>query len=350
MSSVTELWQEFHKLEVERYDISDKLDFLEEILAVCNNIDEREHVQFEKNLMHFMLSIGQLMERLDLFDKKRIDPVICQFVDSCNENTMEYYKNQYSNTQNIFDKWRYAFCYWILKKDPSFLRTSLDCLLKCIEKRFQQNNYQECTFLLVKVFNISRLYNVISTYKEKIVKDALQLIDEVKQTDHSLQMITTPVELINLNKGSISAQKASELISLLHAEANLSRKKNDHIRCHYFLEPSIGLCNMLDLDDIDKTKLKKIIQMMIAESYVEEANKRLEGDSTGVAIFYYQQAIMEYRKIGEQGRIDVLLQKIGSINSKALAEMEVIETKTEIPAIHFTATTGYDLVKEIVQY
>ncbi len=350
MSSVTELWEEFDKLEVERYHISDKVYFLEEISRVSTNTDEKERVQFETNLLYFMQTIGQLMERFDSFDKKRIEYEIFQFVGLCSEKTSEYYKKCYTTTQNIFDKWRYAFCYWIIRKDSSFLTNSLDCLLKCIEKCFQQKNYQEYIFLLVKAFNISRFYNVISTYKEKIVKNALQLIDAVKQTEHSVQMIITPVKLINLNKESVSSEKANELILLLHLEANLSRKRNDHIRCRLFLEASLGLCNLLDLADAEKTKLKKIIQMMIAKSYVEEANTRLDQDSASLATFCYQHAIEEYRKIDEQAKIEDIIQKIRSINSKVLAEMDVIETKIEVPAIQFTATNGYDLVKQIVDY
>ena len=117
--------------------------------------------------MYFWRDLGQRIERLDLFDKKRIGPVVCQFLSSRTEKVSEYYRDRYSSTQSSIDRWRYAFCYWIItKKEPSFLNHSIDNLSTSIDKRFQQKDYQECLYLLVKAFNISRLYNVLRAYRK----------------------------------------------------------------------------------------------------------------------------------------------------------------------------------------
>jgi hypothetical protein len=352
MSSTHELWEQFEELEVERYQISSKVYLLNDISRISQNTPEKERVQLEKDLLYFMRDLGHLMERLDLVDKKGIELVVSQFVSSHDEKIAEYYRDRYNNSQNIFDKWRYAFCYWIItKKEPSFLTHSIDGLFTCIDKRFQQKNYQECLYLLVKVFNLSRLYNRISTYKEKVVNYSLQLLEEARQIDdHSPRMITTPVELINLNKQSVSSQRANELISVLSYEANLFRKKGDHIRYRLILEPSFGLCNLLDLAETEKTNLKEIIQRTIAESCIAEGNTKLEQGNAIHATLCYKQAIDEYRKIGDQAKIDGLTREMRSINDKVQAEMEETVIKFELPNIQFTATDGYSLVKQIVQY
>jgi hypothetical protein len=90
--------------------------------------------------------------------------------------------------------------------ESSLLTHNIDGLFKCIDKRFQQKEYQECLYLLVKAFNISRLYNVISAYKDKVVNYSLQLLDASRQSGRSPRMIITPVEFINMNKQSVSAQ------------------------------------------------------------------------------------------------------------------------------------------------
>jgi hypothetical protein len=116
MSSIHELWKQFEKLEVGRYHISPKVNLLENISRISETTTEKEHVQFEKDLLYFMRDLCQLMERLDLFDKKRIELVVSQFLSGRNDKIAEYYRGRYNSTKNSSDKWRYAFCYWIITK------------------------------------------------------------------------------------------------------------------------------------------------------------------------------------------------------------------------------------------
>jgi hypothetical protein len=50
MSSIYGLWEQFEKLEAERYHISPKVNPLDDISRISGNRTEKEHVQFEKDL------------------------------------------------------------------------------------------------------------------------------------------------------------------------------------------------------------------------------------------------------------------------------------------------------------
>jgi hypothetical protein len=114
------------------------------------------------------------------YDKDKIKEIIKQFTAKCDQQSITYYLKRYHETSNIFDKWRYAFCYWELTKDSSYQNNALGCLLTGIEMCLKQKRYDDGDVLIVTAFNFSRFYGLLSIdkrlhEKNKIIKLALEL-------------------------------------------------------------------------------------------------------------------------------------------------------------------------------
>lgn len=345
-----ELWQQFETLEADGLSIVKKMAICNQIAKASNDEDEKLHAELENRSLYFVLMMHHQLSHLEQFDKAAILSEIQRFTNA--DSKSDYYQARHQRTSNVFDKWRYAFCYWILQKEYDFLLQAIGHLFDAHSKKLEQQDYLESVFLLVKIFNLCRFYNILTTSTEiraRIIGRALDVINAVSRTPHARWMIE-PSEILALIKNSIPSEQAGILISSLSYEANVFRINKNYHLFRSLIEASIGLCDFLSLTSNEATQLKRTMQLQIAESYVEEGDKRLEEDGAFAAVIFYQDAIIQYRKINEQSKIDELNIRIRSLNSQVLNEMDVIETRLELPKLQFKAETQNDLVQEILQH
>jgi hypothetical protein len=350
--AVADLWDKFNSLEVESFHILDKMRICSEIIKATKDDIEKQNAEYEMKAVNIVFSIHHSLESLAAFDKDVVLSKIQEFVNQSDAGSFSYYSQRYNQSTNVFDKWRYAFCCWVIKKDFPSLKQATTCLLQCSEQRLQEKNYLESVFLLEKTYNIARLYNLANTAKsefDKIIAQAVEVIIATKGTEHARWMIE-PAQIIGTTRDSVKPEKASKLLTILHHEASLFHSKEDYHLQQSILEASIALSDFFAITLQERKQLKKTFRTMIGESYVDHAEWGLGHDNAMLAVTSYQHAVEQFQKAGRQDRIDILNEKIRDASEKVMAEMKPIEVKIELPTLQFASTDEYSLVKEIVEY
>jgi hypothetical protein len=354
MSSTDDLWQRFNELE---FDNTEKVKLCYAIKQRSSNTEEKKHLEFEINALHFEDNMNRLLDpSLSVpslsYDKEMIENAIKCFKDSSDRESGEYYERCYYDTPCIHDKWRYALCCWIVKQEPKFLKDASDSLFKSIEICLEQRKHKECTSLLVTLFNFSRYYGLFggkegTQQRDKIIKEAFGLLDELKEAKLPHFMIDV-VKVLSQIKRGISAHKAAELISLLRNESNAYREMNNVKFSRSILEASLEVCNLLE--DSQKEKERQNIYRMLAECYEDDADLELkkQGGNKVLAYTLYRQSIEWYRKSNDNSKVEKVTQKIASIN--LIGMMDVDEIITLKPSIQFRGSNGYELIREILNY
>lgn len=351
MSSTIKLWQEFEKLE---HQINEKIQLCATIRVKSNYNEEKECANYEINALYFGNHIRYSLDPAIgsvSYESKNIDEIILRFRSQCDQKSIGYYQACYKKTSNIFDKWRYAFCYWVLTKDPVYKNNALDYLFTSIERCLQRKNYEESESLLVMTFNISRYYNLLNDEKRKeknrIINQALELIVAVKGTEHSHRMIKM-VKVLTSIKNGISPQIARDLIFVLHDEERANRAKYKRSRYYRFFEVSLDLCDKLQ--DPDRNEQKHKIHLMLAESFEKDADSLKQQGDNHILLAYdhYKRAEKWYLKLNDTLKIKHIAQKIDSLSLGD--KLGVIEAPLEMTKKRFTSgNNGYELVKEILR-
>jgi hypothetical protein len=116
LSSTVELWQQFEELELQT-DAKIRLCATIRIRSNCN--EEKECANFEINALYFGNNLRNYLNPVSgsvSYESKNIDEIVLGFRGQCDQKSIKYYQERYNKTSNIFDKWRYAFCYWVLTK------------------------------------------------------------------------------------------------------------------------------------------------------------------------------------------------------------------------------------------
>lgn len=350
MDSTLELWQKFEEIELET---DEKIRLCATIRQISNHNEEKERASFEINALYFGNHIRYTLDPATgsiSYESKNIDEIITRFRGQCDQESTRYYQERYKKTSNIFDRWRYAFCYWVLAKDPAYQNYALDYLFTCIERCLQRKNYEESESLLVMAFNISRYYNLLNDdkrkEKNKIINQALELIAAVKGTKHSHRMIRM-VKVLTSIKNEISPQKARDLILVLHNEEKVNRAKYKRSRYYRFFEVSLDLCDKLE--DRDRNEQKRKIHLILAESFEKDADSLKQQGDNHILLAYdhYKRAEKWYLKLNDTLKIKHIAQKIDSLSLGD--KLGVIEAPLEMPRKRFTSSnSGYELVKEIL--
>lgn len=342
--SFEELWEEFDTKETDNLGL-EKSNLCENMLNLSEG-KKKEEIQLELNLLWFIFAAHRILENIEDADAEQLSTYAQSFTQKCDVNTFGYYKKRYNETKSILNKWRYSFACWLLKRDSEFIESTISLLIDNSLQNSEKGEPIDTVNLLVAAFNLSNIYN-IKKFEKRISDATIKIFYSFENTEHARWMIEPVQVFVELNKAADS-NFVNNMITVLHREANrFFAKKNHHLH-QSLLESSIDLCDLLNLDSQEKTKLKHEILTMVAESNEDDARIRLEKSEGLGAVVFFEKAQKIYQQIGNSAKVSELSERI--IEASQKIEWKTVEAKVELPKLELKGDTGYELVKSICNY
>jgi len=335
------LWEEFDnkdedKLGLEKINICTK---------IFEQVQEPQKTKIQRELVllqHFRI-LEMNYENFENPDIKRISEEIEFFVSNCDEKSYDYYSKRFSETHSFLNKWRYAFACWLLNKSKTDnFENAISSLTDYIEKKSRGKNYKENFHYIVIRYIVPKIYGV-KKHDEKFTQTLIQQVLDIDNTEN-IRWSLEPIEVLCQITKPISKDIFNKLITIEHRTANQLRKEGHHFGEQRHLNLTIELCDAADIDSDIRDNLKKEIHSMLAESFVDAAEKCIEVNRAMASVMFYQKAVNEYQMAGMD--IDSeLFEKVRNATDK----IEWVEARhtMQIPKIMIKGENGPELVNSI---
>jgi hypothetical protein len=174
--------------------------------------------------------------------------------------------------------------------------------------------YSDCVHLLIYAHNLCIIYNIKNLSKE-IAETTFSIINYTIDTEDA-RWIIEPIKILLKLDNILNHLVAIDLITRLQNEALKFHSRTD-ILCA-LLAICRDLSKHLNLDNSEKQELQRTIQLKIAKTWEESADRNMvEGDAIH-AILDYEKAVEEYKRMGDSKKEKELGQKIRSACEKYL--------------------------------
>ena len=329
-----QFWREYDTGETDELHLT-KSNLCHKMMSVVND-EKKKFIEFELNLHNFYFWIHSYVENIEGFQLNQIQQSINEFRQRCNQ-AVQYFEKRFNETPSLLNKSKYALGCWYLTNDSKHLINSIDLIIKSADDPNKEDIDQ--VYYLMSAFNLSRIYN-FNQFNTRISDLALKFFYNFVKT--TPRWMIEPVEIfVKLNRNT-DHNLINNMISNLHGEAYKFFKNDNHHLHQSLLKVSIPLVELTNLDNSMKEKLRKEIQIMIAESNEDDAQKRWDKDEAMAAVIFFEKAKKDYELIGRRDKIEELNKKIRE--STQDIQWKEIRMKFTMPELKLEGNNGTELV------
>jgi hypothetical protein len=327
-SSLEEIYSYFEAHAADyKYDhqIGDLFRSLRDKLHEAKRDDETTKAQWEIDVFNFVIRDNELKSKFSGTNDKG-EPFQYPDIKYFTEETYAYFKERLSATSNPLLKTRYAHFLWLSpQKHQSFAKIAVDGYLQLIDiyeaKDKQDPNHHYGLDVLKCVENAYRLAKTISYRLPDISTKIKQIIHQYSYQSTSSFVIRHHLIEIMLrdNKLFISADYESLPSVSLTVSENLVNATNLHAAID-MLKLNIRIFERLGKDHREWAE-------KIAQHY-EVLMLQAESQNNLASMTFCQQALKEYRKLGEQKKVEELEKKFVALKSSA--RLQKFETTIDL--------------------
>lgn len=344
--TLEQLWQEFDEAEIDKLRL-EKMNLCHEMIKLADS-DKKEKIVLELNLIWLFHGLHHIFQNVRDVDNNALSSQIELFVRGCNNKALTYYERRKDETRSLLNRSRYDLaCWWLSqKKDVALLEDAISSAIRCIINNLGKREPIDTIDLLALAFNIARIFN-IKKYNIQINEVAIKVFFGFVNTEHARWMIE-PIEIFTSLNKKYDSKLVNEMITLLHREAHRFRRKNNSHLERSLLEASVELCDLLELDFEERQELKKIIQLMIANSHERDADASNNPDDALAAVQFYREAQLQYEKAGLHTKAKELNEKIREASGKI--QYKVLEYRFTLPKLDLNGRNGLEYVASFCEY
>ncbi len=304
--------------------------------------EKKEKIELELKVVNLVFALRWVLPRTEGVKIEEINRCVQQYFPTRNDKEIAYFTSRLQETKSHQNRWRYALICFLLTRKPQYFPDAINNLLECSNIHLKQKEIQSCVYLLVVAFNINKLYNL--KYDDDISKAALHICFDLENTEYERWLIE-PTEVFCLLNNKSEKETIARLFTIVHRAAKrFSDNKNSHLQ-RSLLKASLGLCNLTDLLPDEKQKLRKQIQLVIAESHEADGNTAFKENNGLAATKWYEEAQQVYQKLGMSEKVKELGEKIRE--SAKIIQWETVSTTIKLPPLEFDGENGIELVRSI---
>jgi hypothetical protein len=313
--------------------------------------ESKDHATLEQRAITLFLGIFHYLSSIDTPEKiEALNNEVTTFAQD-NQNDIDYYKERFDESDNEFDKIRYGYITWLLKKNYAVFQKTLDYTVNFLQRLINENRgLHDIIDLLCFTYNIMLLYaSKNESIKRLINTSCRNLIERVKSEPDMYRYLVEPILiLVKLEKND---ELTNRMISTLHGSAKelQSNLREKFSVSEGLLRASMELVDYLSsISGEEKKKLKNSIFVMLGDLHKSVAIDKLkQGDKNSlvVASIFYKEAADEY-KMGEDNTKHKEMLKLSSENADL---GDPIETKLEFPDTQISGETEYERLRNLIK-
>jgi uncharacterized protein DUF4209 len=345
------LWDKFDienfNYELSNFEIAltNKNFFLNQIIDRAP--EERKLAILEQQSIFEFLSLFHNLSDIDRPEKiAAFKNEVTKFVQN-HERDNNYYQIKFNQTNNKFEKIRYGYYIWFLKKDFHVFEQTLGYTLDFLQFLINQNReLPDITNLLCFSYNIMLLYaSENESVKELLKTSCSNIIERVKTMPKMYRyLIEAILILVKLEKNE---ELTNRMILLLHEKAKdlQSNLPEKFAVCEGLLSASLELVDNLSSVVEEKKKLKNSIHVMLGDLHKNVAIDKIKQSENLVASIFYKKAADEYKIADDNSKHKEMLK----LSSENVIFGDPIEVEMEFPHIEIEGQTEDERIRNLIK-
>jgi len=291
----------------------------QEIYNKRGECDKAEQTQWEINLFYqilpFKLRREKVGSRFNPWSEKLVIP----------DRGLDYFEKRVTETSNPIHRATYSDFLWEKGRSYKYAEIAIDSYLECADIYLRNDWHTEMADAMDRAIELSLKLNNPEKMKNARQR-ALQLL-EILQKDQKFRYCLELSESLLEMKNKIHKDNYLKAMPILESAKSYYRNSNNFHLARSFLEVLVKYAMFLE-----RTELADKYRRQIADLFETEGDQRIE-ESGLVAAHFYEKAVEAFRSLGEKEKEEELLVKLKTANTKAVAEMKVIQALVKIPSV-----------------
>lgn len=236
---------------------------------------------------------------------------------------LDYLQERVKETQNPVHRSLYSDFVWERGRGHQYAEIAIDSYLQCAEIYIKNKRYIELVDSLDRAIELALRLNNLERI-ESARSRAIKILDALKDSREYRWCLEISGSLLEM-KDQTDFSVYEQVKTILDLAVDHYGKSKQYELMRSFLRVLVKYARLLKKENLVQKYLYEI-----ASSHDIEGDERI-AESGLIAGMSYENAIKEYRALGEKEKVRQLLVKLKEANRKATAEMKCIEVPVKIP-------------------